>query len=54
MSEESDRELQEKDYATNDHVAVAAYYKWLHRGCPHGDSLSDWVNAHKELMQAGR
>jgi hypothetical protein len=54
MSEESDRETLEEDYPTNEHVEVAAYYKWQSRGCPHGDSLSDWLSAHKEIMQAGR
>lgn len=39
---------------TNEHVETAAYYKWQNRGCPHNDSLSDWVNAHKELKQASR
>ena len=54
MSEESDRELLEEDYPTSEHVQVAAYFKWQHRGSPHGDSLSDWVIAHKEITQAGR
>ncbi|HEY5038786.1 MAG TPA: DUF2934 domain-containing protein [bacterium] len=54
MSEESDRELLEEDFVTNEHVELAAYYKWQHRGSPHGDALADWVNAHKELIQAGR
>jgi hypothetical protein len=54
MSEESDKELLEEDFPTSEHVHVAAYYKWQHRGCGHGESLSDWVEAHKEITQAGR
>lgn len=26
-----------------ENLEVAAYYHWLNRGCPHGDSLTDWV-----------
>ncbi len=54
MSEESDKELLEEDFPTSEHVAVAAYFKWQHRGCPEGDSLSDWTSAQKEITQAGR
>ena len=54
MSEEKDREIAEEDLVTREHVEVAAYYKWQNRGCPHDDSLTDWVEAHKELIQAGR
>ena len=54
MSEESDKEIPEESVVTDKHVEVAAYYKWQFRGCPHGDSLTDWVNAHKELKQAAR
>jgi hypothetical protein len=54
MSEESDKELLEEDYATSEHIHVAAYFKWQHRGCGHGESLNDWVSAHKEIVQAGR
>lgn len=54
MSEEKDREVPEEDYATPGHVEVAAYYKWQHRGCPPNDPLTDWVEAHKELIQAAR
>jgi len=54
MSEESDKEIPEESFVTPDHVEVAAYYKWVSRGCPSGDPLTDWVNAHKELIQAAR
>ena len=53
MTEEQDREVPEENYVTPEHLAVAAYYKWQNRGCPHGDSLRDWVEAHKEVVQAG-
>jgi hypothetical protein len=54
MTEELDREVMEESYVTDERVAVAAYYKWQNRGCPHGDSLTDWVDAHKEWIQAAR
>lgn len=27
----------------------AAYFHWLNRGCPSGDSLSDWFEVEKEF-----
>jgi hypothetical protein len=54
MSEESDKEIPEESVVTNEHIQTAAYYKWQNRGCPHGDSLADWVDAHKELIQGAR
>ncbi len=54
MSEESDKEIPEESFVTMEHLKVAAYYKWIYRGCPHNDSLTDWVDAHKELIQAAR
>ena len=54
MSEESDKEIPEESFVTPEHVEVAAYYKWRYRGCPHNDSLTDWVEAHKELIQGAR
>ena len=54
MTEELDREVLEEDYETDERVAVAAYYKWLGRGCPLNDSLTDWVSAHKEYIQGAR
>jgi hypothetical protein len=54
MSEERDREIPEESFVTMEHVEVAAYYKWISRGCPTDDALTDWVNAHKELVQAAR
>ena len=54
MSEEKDRGIAEEDLVTPEHVELAAYYKWQSRGCPLNDSLTDWVEAHKELIQAGR
>jgi hypothetical protein len=54
MSEESDREIPEVSFVTNEHVEVAAYFKWRNRGCPEDDSLKDWVDAQKEAIQAAR
>ncbi len=54
MSEERDKEIPEESFVTNEHVELAAYYKWENRGCPLDDSLTDWVDAHKELKQAAR
>lgn len=54
MSEERDKEIPEESVVTMQHVEVAAYYKWQYRGCPANDALTDWVDAHKELIQAAR
>lgn len=27
----------------------AAYYRWLERGCPEGDALTDWLEVQKEF-----
>lgn len=54
MSEESDKEVEECDYITSEHIHIAAYYRWQNRGCPHNDSLTDWVGANKQIVQAGR
>ena len=54
MSEESDKEIPVESYVTQQHVEEAAYYKWLYRGSPSNDPLTDWVEAHKELIQAAR
>jgi len=32
-------------------LEVAAYYHWLNRGCPQDDSLTDWLEAEKELSE---
>lgn len=33
-------------------LRVAAYYRWMSRGCPAGDDLSDWVAVEKERTEA--
>jgi hypothetical protein len=30
-------------------IAELAYLRWLERGCPHGDSVEDWLAAEREL-----
>ena len=52
MTEEQDREVPVEDFVTDERIAQTAYYKWLQRGCPPNDALTDWVEAHKELVQA--
>ena len=32
-------------------LALAAYYRWLDRGCPHGDDLNDWLESEKKINQ---
>ncbi len=54
MSEESEKEVEECDYITSEHIHIAAYFNWQNRGCPHGDPLFDWDSAHKQIVQAGR
>ncbi len=54
MSEERDREIPQDSFVTDEHLEVAAYYKWLYRGCPPSDAITDWVDARKELKQASR
>jgi Protein of unknown function (DUF2934) len=43
MSEESDKEIPEESIVTKPHLQEAAYYKWIYRGCPSDDSITDWV-----------
>ena len=38
---------------TQDRLEEAAYFRWLARGCPHGDDESDWLAAHTELSTKG-
>jgi len=35
--------------AAQENLEVAAYYHWLGRGCPNDDSLTDWLEAEREL-----
>jgi hypothetical protein len=32
-----------------DKVAMRAYEKWCHRGCPHGTDVQDWLEAETEI-----
>jgi len=32
-------------------IAMAAYYRWLKRGCPDGQDQEDWFAAERELRQ---
>jgi hypothetical protein len=34
---------------SREYQEVAAYYRWMDRGCPHNDDLTDWVEVEKEL-----
>jgi len=54
MSEERDKEIPEERFVTDEHIQMAAFYKWEFRGRPTDDSLRDWVDAAKELRQAAR
>ncbi|HET9869111.1 MAG TPA: DUF2934 domain-containing protein [bacterium] len=54
MTEESDREVLEESYVTRERLELAAYYRWRGRGCPMDDPLTDWVGAHKEMIQGAR
>lgn len=48
--------LKEKESSTKSKVEVprekfeeAAYYRWLERGCPLGDALTDWVEVEQKF-----
>lgn len=30
-------------------IELAAYYRWLNRGCSQGDALTDWLSAERSL-----
>jgi len=34
---------------SKEHQEVAAYYRWMDRGCPPNDDLADWMEMEKEL-----
>ena len=40
-----------KKQLTQEELEKAAYYRWLDRGCPHGDEMSDWLEAEKYLTK---
>ena len=40
-----------KKELTKEQIETAAYYKWLERGCPHGDAMKDWLDAEKKLSK---
>lgn len=42
-----------KESISREELEVAAYYHWLNRGCPHDDSLTDWVEVETELNHKG-
>jgi hypothetical protein len=33
----------------HERIAMLAYEKWMHRGCPHGTDQQDWLEAEAEL-----
>jgi hypothetical protein len=35
-------------------LRVAAYYRWLSRGCPPGDDLNDWVAVEQEFLEEAK
>jgi hypothetical protein len=37
-----------------DDLRVAAYYRWLSRGCPPGDDLTDWVAVEQEYEEEAK
>jgi len=40
-----------EEKANPENLEVAAYYHWLNRGCPHGDSLTDWVEVEIQMKR---
>jgi hypothetical protein len=51
MSQGKHPEIQGEAFAVREQMEVAAYYEWQNRGCPHGDSLTDWVNARQAFAK---
>jgi hypothetical protein len=39
------------DKMSPEQLREAAYYRWLERGCPHGDDHSDWFEAEKRARE---
>ncbi|MBI4903624.1 MAG: DUF2934 domain-containing protein [Acidobacteria bacterium] len=36
--------------APQEEIARLAYFYWQERGCPHGDSMQDWLHAEQEVL----
>ena len=44
----------EEEKPVQENIEVAAYYHWLNRGCPHGDSLTDWVEVEIQMKKGSK
>jgi len=40
-----------KTAVSKEELELAAYYRWLSRGCPLDDALTDWVEAETLLKE---
>jgi hypothetical protein len=39
---------------TKEELEMTAYFRWLDRGCPADDPMTDWIEAEKKLLRATR
>ncbi len=51
MAKVKEKESQKKqnEEVSKDNLEVAAYFRWLERGCPLDDALTDWVEVEKKF-----
>ncbi|HJT25189.1 MAG TPA: DUF2934 domain-containing protein [bacterium] len=45
---EKETHRKQQDEMARSKMEVAAYYRWLERGCPMGDELTDWVEVERK------
>lgn len=50
MAKVKEKESHKKnEEVSKESLEVAAYYRWLERGCPLDDALTDWVEVEKKF-----
>jgi hypothetical protein len=43
-----------RDSVKHAEIAEAAYFRWINRGCSHGNDVEDWLAAERELHAASK
>jgi hypothetical protein len=49
MAKTKEKIAQSDVKVSKENLEVAAYYRWMDRGCPHNDDLADWMEIEKGL-----
>jgi hypothetical protein len=49
MAKTKEKTAKSEMSVSREYQEVAAYYRWMDRGCPLNDDLTDWMEIEKEL-----